>query len=52
MSEISCLKCEKTAEMITDNLFLGKLEQEIKNNGLQRLLGRMESPWRRQNHGD
>ena len=32
MSEISCLKCEKSAEMITENLFLGKLEDEIKNN--------------------
>ena len=35
MSEISCLKCEKSAEMITDNLFLGKLEDEIKNNVCQ-----------------
>ena len=35
MSEIYCPKCEKTAEMMTDNLFLGKLEQEIKNNVCQ-----------------
>ncbi len=32
MPEISCLKCEKTAERITENLFMGKLEEEIKNN--------------------
>ncbi|GJL52508.1 Fe(2+)-trafficking protein [Candidatus Nitrospira salsa] len=35
MSEITCLKCEKTSEMMTDNLFLGKLEQEIKKNVCQ-----------------
>ncbi len=32
MSEIHCLKCEQTAEPITDNLFMGKLEQELKAN--------------------
>ena len=35
MAEIQCLRCEQTAEMMTENLFLGKLEQEIKNNVCQ-----------------
>ena len=32
MSEIHCLKCEQNGEPITDNLFMGKLEQELKAN--------------------
>ena len=32
MPEIQCLRCEKTAEMMSENLFLGKLEKEIKKN--------------------
>lgn len=32
MPEIQCLRCEKTAEMMTENLFLGKLEKEIKKS--------------------
>lgn len=32
MPEITCLKCGQTAEMISENLFLGKLEKEIKKN--------------------
>jgi len=32
MPQIKCLRCENTAEMMTEPLFLGKLEQEIKNN--------------------
>jgi len=35
MTEIQCLKCEQKAEMMTENLFLGKLEQEIKTNVCQ-----------------
>jgi len=35
MAEIHCLHCEKTVEMMTDNLFLGKLEKEIKENVCQ-----------------
>ena len=34
MPEIQCLRCEKTAEMMTENLFLGKLEKEIKKKCL------------------
>ena len=30
MPEIQCLRCEKTAEMMTEPLFLGKSEQEVK----------------------
>ena len=32
MPEIQCTKCGQAAEMITENLFLGKLEKEIKKN--------------------
>jgi len=32
MPNIQCLKCEQTAERMTENLFLGKLESEIKDN--------------------
>ena len=32
MPEIQCLKCEQAAEMITEPLFMGKLEEELKNN--------------------
>lgn len=32
MSEIQCLKCEQPAEKMTEPLFMGKLEEEIKNN--------------------
>ena len=32
MPEIQCLRCEQTTEMITEALFMGKLEEELKNN--------------------
>ena len=51
MSEISCLKCETTAEMMTDNLFLGKLEQEIKKNVCQNCWNEWNGPGGDQNHG-
>ncbi len=35
MAEIQCLKCEQTAEKMTEPLFLGKTEEEIKNNTCQ-----------------
>ena len=35
MPEIQCLRCEKQAEMMTENLFLGKLEKDIKKNVCQ-----------------
>ncbi len=35
MSEIYCPKCEQTTEKMTEPLFMGKLEEEIKNNVCQ-----------------
>lgn len=35
MSDIQCLKCEQPTEKITEPLFLGKLEEEVKNNVCQ-----------------
>jgi len=35
MPEIQCLRCDKTAEMMTENLFLGKLEKDVKKNVCQ-----------------
>ena len=35
MPEIQCLRCGKTEEMMSENLFLGKLEKEIKKNVCQ-----------------
>ena len=35
MPEIHCLRCDKNAEMMTENLFLGKLEKDIKKNVCQ-----------------
>ena len=35
MPEIHCLRCDKTAEMMADNLFLGKLEKDVKKNVCQ-----------------
>lgn len=35
MSGIQCLKCGNSAEQMTENLFLGKLEAEIKENVCQ-----------------
>ncbi|RMH33042.1 MAG: Fe-S cluster protector protein [Nitrospirae bacterium] len=35
MPEIQCSRCGKTAEMMTENLFLGKMEQEIKEHVCQ-----------------
>ncbi len=32
MDNIRCLKCEQTMEKMTEPLFLGKLEEEIKQN--------------------
>ena len=32
MPEIQCLRCEQTAEMMTEPLFMGKLEDELKNS--------------------
>ncbi len=32
MPQIHCRKCDNDAEMMTENLFLGKLEEEIKQN--------------------
>lgn len=32
MPEIQCLKCGQTSEPITENLFMGKLEEEIKQH--------------------
>ena len=32
MAEIQCLRCEQAAEMITEPMFMGKLEEELKNN--------------------
>ena len=31
MAQIHCRKCDKDADAITDNLFMGKLEAEIKS---------------------
>lgn len=35
MAQIHCRKCDKDAEAITDNLFMGKLEEEIKQKVCQ-----------------
>ncbi len=35
MAEIHCLKCEQKAERMTEALFLGKLEEEVKDNVCQ-----------------
>ncbi len=35
MADIQCLKCEQTAEKMTEPLFLGKMEEEIKKNTCQ-----------------
>ncbi|RMH06290.1 MAG: Fe-S cluster protector protein [Nitrospirae bacterium] len=35
MPVIQCTRCGQQAEMMTENLFLGKLETEIKNNVCQ-----------------
>ena len=35
MPEIFCLKCDKTTEMMSENLFLGKLEKDVKKNVCQ-----------------
>lgn len=32
MTEINCLRCEQKMEKMTENLFLGKLEKEVKEN--------------------
>ncbi|MGD9850366.1 MAG: Fe(2+)-trafficking protein [Nitrospirales bacterium] len=32
MPQIHCRKCDTDAEMMTENLFLGKLEEEVKKN--------------------
>jgi Fe-S cluster biosynthesis and repair protein YggX len=32
MAQVNCVKCGKTAEPITDPLFLGRMEAEVKNN--------------------
>lgn len=32
MPEIQCLRCEKSAEMMTEPLFMGTLEEEIKSS--------------------
>lgn len=35
MPTITCLRCEQSAERMTDNLFLGKLENEVKDHVCQ-----------------
>ncbi len=35
MAQIHCCKCDKDGEVITDNLFMGKLEEEIKQKVCQ-----------------
>ena len=35
MAQIHCCKCDKDAEPIVDNLFMGKLEAEIKGKVCQ-----------------
>lgn len=35
MAQIHCCKCDKDAEAITGNLFMGKLEEEIKGKVCQ-----------------
>lgn len=32
MAEITCTRCGKTAEKMTENLFLGALEKEVRSN--------------------
>ncbi|HJU03673.1 MAG TPA: Fe(2+)-trafficking protein [Nitrospiraceae bacterium] len=32
MAQVNCVKCGKTADPITDPLFLGRMEAEVKNN--------------------
>jgi hypothetical protein len=38
MADVQCVTCGQTGEAITDMLFLGKLEAEVKGQGLQTLL--------------
>lgn len=35
MAEIHCLRCEQKTERMTEALFLGKLEEEVKDNACQ-----------------
>ena len=35
MAKIYCKKCDKEADVITDNLFMGKLEAEVKEKVCQ-----------------
>lgn len=35
MAQIHCRKCEKESDVITDNLFMGKLEAEVKEKVCQ-----------------
>ncbi len=52
MAEIQCLKCEQKAEMMTENLFLGKLEQEIKTNVCQTCWTEWNKPGGGEDYGD
>ncbi len=44
MAEIQCLKCEQTVERMTEPLFLGKLEEEVKNHTCQNCWNEWNKP--------